>query len=129
MKTNPYKVGDRVRVYGWVQMHHQPYQPRYGGLAKVVWTSDQETHVEFDLANNGVKGGDLTHYKVDPKQCRKLKPRKKLREWNICLPGENSIWLPVVDTMGTFHVGDLVHTHDGDWQVREIIHVREVRRK
>jgi hypothetical protein len=59
-------------------MHHQPYIPRSGGKATVVWVSGEHTHVQFDAATSGEKGGDSTHYSVDPKQCRKLKKRRRV---------------------------------------------------
>lgn len=74
------KVGDRVMVYGWVQMHHQPYKPRAGGKASVVWTAPGEIHVRFDRAPSGDE--DPNHYKVDPKQCRRLfKKSTRRRVW------------------------------------------------
>lgn len=73
MSTRSLKVGDRVAVYGWVQMYHQPYKPRSGGMATVTWVGDGESvHVRFD--NNAE-----TDYQVHPKQCRRLKKRERRR--------------------------------------------------
>lgn len=76
------KVGDRVMVYGWVQMHHTPYQPRGGGKATVVWVSGTHVHVKFDAHANGEVGGDQTHYSIHPKQCRRL-IMKQRRRWAV----------------------------------------------
>lgn len=65
------KVGDRVRVYGWVNMHHSPYTPRYGGPARVTYVDDAgQCHVEFDN-ECGI------HYTAHPKQCRRLRKRER----------------------------------------------------
>lgn len=79
-ERKPLAVGDRVRVYGWVQMHHTPYQPRAGGDATVKWVSNGHTHVIFDRMPNGA-GGDGTCYSVHPKQCRRLVRKPKERVW------------------------------------------------
>lgn len=74
---NRFRVGDRVVVYGWVQMHHKPYEARAGGRATVVWASGPNPFVQFDKAMNGKAGGDCTHYAVHPKQCRRLKKKER----------------------------------------------------
>lgn len=77
------EVGQRVVVYGWVQMHHQPYRPRCGGAATVVWVSAStgDIHVKFDAGPSGQVGDDDTHYQVHPKQCRRLKKKERRRVW------------------------------------------------
>lgn len=69
MKTE-LKKGDRVRVYGWVNMHHSPYKARGGGPATITYVEDENfVHVKFD--------DDETHYSADPKQLRKLRVKRK----------------------------------------------------
>lgn len=66
----PLNVGDRVRVYGWVNMHHSPYKPRGGGPATVTYIEDEcFCHVKFD--------DDETHYSAHPKQVRRLKKKPR----------------------------------------------------
>lgn len=79
-ERKPLAVGDRVRVFGWVQMHHTPYQPRAGGDATVRWVSNGHTHVVFDRMPNG-SDRDETSYSVHPNQCRRLVRKPKPRKW------------------------------------------------
>ena len=86
MEVKELKVGDRVRVYGWVQMSTRPYRPRYGGPATFVSPiKPGKVFVRFDKAANGEELGDQNHYEVDLKQCLRLKPRKKRREFWMAL--------------------------------------------
>lgn len=87
-------VGERVRVYGWVQMHQTPYRPRYGGKATVVWISGEHIFVKFDSAINGDEDKDENHYKVDPQQCRKLKKKERRRIWINLNPSCVGVFYP-----------------------------------
>ena len=77
-----FKVGDRVMVYGWVQMFNQPYLPRCGGKATVKWVhgSACQMHVEFDK-NPSTGQEDDGHYQADVKRCRRLIKRERRRVW------------------------------------------------
>lgn len=79
-ERKPLAVGDRVRVFGWAQMHHTPYQPRAGGDATVRWVSNGHAHVVFDRMPNG-SDRDETSYSVHPKQVRRLVRKPKQRVW------------------------------------------------
>lgn len=72
-----FQVGDRVAVYGWVQMHHTPYIPRAGGKATVAWVTGADIHVRFDEPIS-----DENNYPVHPKRLRRL-VRKPKREWAL----------------------------------------------
>lgn len=76
-QREPLKVGDRVRVYGWVQMHHSPYIPRAGGPATVKYVEDDLfIHIQFDDC--------LVHYSCDTRQCRRFnKKEKKKKEFTF----------------------------------------------
>lgn len=77
---NKFKVGDRVAAYGI----YEDCSTVHGFVTAVdksrVWISD---------------GTDIVDYECHPKQCRKLKPKKK----KLRIEGEVS-WLPWEDIYG-----------------------------
>lgn len=97
-KLNPLKKGERVRVYGWVQMHHSPYKPRAGGPATVTYVEDERfIHVKFD--------DEETHYSAHPRQCVRLKPKK------APAAPERVEWFEVVDENNKMQVGFGARAH------------------
>lgn len=73
-----FKIGDRVRVYGWVRMHQSPFTSRQGGTGSIIWVDGQDMHVKFDRVSTTGRE-DLTHYLAHPKQCRRLVKRERRR--------------------------------------------------
>lgn len=113
------KVGDRVMVYGWVQMPCSPYKPRGGGAASVVWTSVDHTHIRFDAHSTGEP--DPSHYEVDPKQCRKLIKKQSRRLWAFyALNDSNTPFIHM-----TLESAKSAH---GDEIENELVEFKEVRR-
>lgn len=69
-----FKIGDRVMVYGAVQIGDQSYKARPGGKATIIYYPNSEPYVQFDDDRD-------THYSVDPKQCRRLVKKPRRRIW------------------------------------------------
>jgi hypothetical protein len=93
-----FKVGDRVKVHGWVQMHNSPYVARRGGIATVKWIANTEEsmHVVFDRDRTTGEEDDI-HYSAHPKQCRKLVKRERRRIW---------IGMPALESLG--NIGQVI---------------------
>lgn len=122
----PFKVGDRVAVYGFgnIGPGKTPYYLR-GSRGIVVEVLDYD---ELDVAV-----GEFT-YNVHPKQCRRLVKRER-REYWIAVPSADgymsSVFLVRPETR---NASDGLSVRDisrlGGWSnIKELIHVREVRRK
>jgi hypothetical protein len=99
MKHN-FKPGDRVRVYG-----HESFVD--GGVAIVIES-------ELESGRIGLRTETCRFVFAHPKQLRRLKPRAKLREWELSF---------FVDSSGIEVVSG------PDLKVKERVRVREVRRK
>ena len=104
MKT-PLKVGDRVAIYGMVRGDNDRMYSFSGYNSATV----SET---YDSGFIHAKDEDGLVFYLHPKQCRRLKPRAKAREWTL------------VESDG------LIHAANGPRLSRcESVVVREVRAK
>lgn len=116
MAESKFKVGDRVAVYERGE--------REVGTVKHVHANG---NLYIDL-----RDGDLPN--ISPKQCRRLVPRAKAREWWVALPLEQSylseVWgakqpLRQVEN-GWVLERDLLGSFSDPVVYREVVHVREV---
>jgi hypothetical protein len=71
-----FKIGDRVAVYGEILGVKSPADRKLGTVAAVAKDGDLRVRFEEEF------DGDREWY-VHPKQCRRLKPKAKPREWEL----------------------------------------------
>lgn len=95
----PLQIGERVAVY------YNESPNRYVGTI----TGVSDTYIDFKTDYGALYGAHI-------KQCRRLKPKKKPREWNLLLCKDGS-W-------GTIHPGKIKTDKVGNKY--ELVRVREV---
>lgn len=94
------KIGDRVMVYGAVQIGDQSYKARPGGKATIIYYPNSDPYVQFDDDRD-------THYSVDPKQCRRLVKKPRRRIWiKIIVQNESSDYKATQYICSSFKVDD-----------------------
>jgi hypothetical protein len=109
----PLKAGDIVRVYGTLRGELSCNGERAEVMPDVC---PQEGWITVKF-----KQGNITYFKwVHPKQCRRIKPRRKPREWWVCQDTDGNVM-----TFG----GKTLYTEEarpGVYQTWKWIKVREV---
>lgn len=104
-----FKVGDRVSVYGNYNDDRRGLWYARGNRATVVATNySDEIEIRLDTGNPRPDSATIT---VHPKQCRKLKPKKKPR----------SLWVSSNSNLSRPFVGaTTVRVQDDDIEFREV---------